>query len=137
MLEINKNPSTRELRQFAGIWFPLFCAMIGLVLYKRLHWQTAGYVVWGMGAVMALAGLAAPAIIKPVFIGMMYASFPIGWVMTHVLLGVMYYGVLTPIGLMMRLAGRDTMTRRLDPEAKSYWIEREPVTSKERYFRQY
>jgi hypothetical protein len=137
MIEINKNPSTRELRQFAGIWFPLFCALIGLILYRRVGWHAAGVAVWAVGATLALIGLAAPAAIKPVFVGMMYASFPIGWVMTHVLLGVLYYGVITPVGLVMKLAGRDTMTRRFDPALGSYWIAREPITDKERYFRQY
>jgi hypothetical protein len=137
MIQINTNPSGRDLRQFSGIWFPLFCAMIGLIVYRRFGYHTPGVVIWVIGAAIALAGLAKPAIVKPVFIGMMYASFPIGWVMTHILLGVMYFGVLTPIGLMMRLAGRDTMTRKFDPAAASYWIPREQVTGNERYFRQY
>jgi hypothetical protein len=137
MIQINKNPSPRELRQFAGIWFPLFCAMVGLILFRRLNYHTAAFIVWGIGAALALIGVAAPAIIRPVFIGMMYASFPIGWVMTHLLLGIMYYGVITPIGLIMRLAGRDSMTRRFDPAAATYWIPREQITSNERYFRQY
>src|SRR4249920_3005990 len=107
MIQINTNPSPKDLRQFAGLWFPLFCAMIGLILYRRLGHHTAGIAVWCAGGAIALIGLAAPNIIKPIFIGMMYASFPIGWVMTHILLGVMYYAVLTPIGLIMRLAGRD------------------------------
>ena len=135
MIEINKNPSPRELRQFAGIWFPLFCAMIGLLAFRRSH--TAGVVIWSVGAAIALIGLAAPLLIKPLFVGMMYASFPIGWVMSHVLLGILYYGVITPVGVVMRLAGRDTMTRKFDRAAKTYWVPREPIADKERYFRQY
>jgi multisubunit Na+/H+ antiporter MnhG subunit len=135
MIEINKNPSQRELRQFAGIWFPLFCAMIGLLVFRRSH--AAGIAVWSIGAVVALIGLAAPMLIKPLFVGMMYASFPIGWVMTHVLLGILYYGVISPVGAVMRLAGRDTMTRKFDRAAATYWIPREPAADKERYFRQY
>jgi hypothetical protein len=135
MIEINKNPSQRELRQFAGIWFPLFCVMIGLLVFRRSH--GAGIAVWSIGAAVALVGLAAPLVIKPLFVGMMYASFPIGWVMTHVLLGILYYGLITPVGVVMRLAGRDTMTRKFDRAASTYWIPREAAADKERYFRQY
>jgi len=135
MIEINRNPSTRELRQFAGVWFPLFCALVGLAVFRRSH--AAGIAVWSVAAALALIGLAAPAVIKPIFVGLMYATFPIGWVMTHVLLGLLYYGVITPVGLVMRLAGRDGLTRRLDRAAPTYWIPREPITDKDRYFRQY
>jgi hypothetical protein len=137
MIEINRNPSTKDLRQFAGIWFPLFCAVVGLVLYRRFGWHAAAIVVWAVGAVVAVIGLAAPAMAKPIFIGLMYVTFPIGWVVSHVLLGTVYYGMITPIGLVMRLAGRDTMTRRFDRSAATYWVPRPPVTDPERYFRQY
>jgi hypothetical protein len=71
------------------------------------------------------------------YIGWMYLAFPIGWTVSHVLLAVTYYLVLTPIGLIMRAVGRDPMRRRLDPEAKSYWIEHRPDRDPSRYFRQY
>jgi hypothetical protein len=41
-------------------------------------------------------------------------------------LAVLFYGCVTPIGFLMRLAGNDPMRRKLEPAAKSYWITREP-----------
>ncbi len=61
---------------------------------------------------------------------------PIGWVLSHALLAAVFYGVVLPVGLAMRLAGRDPMTRRLDRAAASYWVGRERVDGSERYFKQ-
>ena len=64
-------------------------------------------------------------------------GLPIGWVVSHVLMAIAFYGVITPIGLLLRLAGRDLLEQRLDREAKSYWQPRRPVTDRRRYFRQF
>jgi hypothetical protein len=54
-----------------------------------------------------------------------------------VLLALVYYGWITPIGLLIRLFGYDPMRRRLDRTAKSNWIRRKPIKNVDRYFRQY
>ena len=57
--------------------------------------------------------------------------------MGHVLLLLVFYGVVTPIGLVLRLAGRDPMHRKLDRAAATYWVRRPQPQGVERYFRQY
>lgn len=47
-------------------------------------------------------------------------------VVSPLVLGVMFYGLFTPIGLVMRIAGRDAMKRRFEPQAPSYWVKRDP-----------
>ncbi len=47
-------------------------------------------------------------------------------VMTPLIMGLLFYGLFTPLGLLMRLFGKDPMRVRDTPEAQSYWIEREP-----------
>ena len=47
-------------------------------------------------------------------------------IVSPIVLGVMYYAVVTPYGLVMRFAGRDPMHRRFDPAAPTYWIARQP-----------
>src|SRR5438105_693298 len=136
MIEINKNPSARELRQFGGIWFPLTCAIMGAGAYSKGH-HLAGIIIWSIGLTTGALSVASPAALKPLYLGLMYVTFPIGFVVTHLLLGVLYYLVITPLGLVMRMMRRDAMTRRLDPAAASYWMAREPATGNERYFRQY
>ena len=50
----------------------------------------------------------------------------LGKVVSPVVLGVLYYGVITPLGLLMRATGKDPLRRKTDRAAQSYWIPREP-----------
>jgi hypothetical protein len=69
---------------------------------------------------------------------MSYLAWPIGFVVSHVVLALVYYLVLTPIGLAMRVFGYDPMRREFDRSAESYWIARDTAEIKaERYFRQF
>jgi hypothetical protein len=136
MLELKTTFSTKELRWFAGLWFPLFCGMIGLFCW-RVGGTVIAYVIWSVGVGLSLIGLILPPIIKPVYQGLMLVTFPIGWMMSHVVLALVYFLVMTPIGLFMRLFGRDPMQRQIDRMAATYWVPRQPVTNFERYFRQF
>jgi hypothetical protein len=67
----------------------------------------------------------------------MLAAMPIGWVLSHALMLSVFYGVVTPVGLVMRWTGRDPMTRGFDKAAASYWVEHERVGDSRRYFQQW
>jgi hypothetical protein len=67
----------------------------------------------------------------------MVVNYPIGWVVTHVIMALIFYLVVTPIGVIMRLTGRDPMERAFDRGAKTYWKPRRSDPSSARYFRQY
>jgi hypothetical protein len=54
-------------------------------------------------------------------------AFVLGWVNTRLILGVFFYGILTPIGVTMRLFGWDPLTRKIDRRAESYWVKRAQV----------
>ena len=83
-------------------------------------------------------GWLAPVFMRLVFLGMSYAAWPIGFVVSHVILALVYYLVMTPIGLVMRLFGYDPMTRKRDSTGGSLWIERSTSDrGPESYFRQF
>jgi fatty acid desaturase len=67
----------------------------------------------------------------------MTLAYPIGWVLSHLVLAIAYYLVLTPMGWLMRLVGHDPMHRAFDQRAASYWVSHDPGTSKPRYLRQF
>ena len=52
----------------------------------------------------------------------MCAAFPIGWVVSHALMAAIYYLVITPMAVAMRLLGRDPLDRRFDRDATTYWV---------------
>ena len=137
MMPINWKPSARELRWFAGLLI-VFCGGVAGIWWRRSG-QTAGP-AWMMSValVVGLVGLAFPAAIRWVYVVWMAAVWPIGWVVSHVLLAVIFFGVITPIGLILRAVGRDPMCKKLDRSAKSYWIAR-PTDDPDpqQYFRQF
>lgn len=139
MIEINKNPSRKELVVFAAL-LAAFLALVGL-LAQKTGYAGASRVLWWMvtpvGVVGGLLGHFLPNVLRPLYLGWVYAAYPVGWVISHLILGLTYYGVLTPIGLIMRLAGHDPMKRQLDRSADTYWSPHTPAEDTSRYFRQF
>ena len=124
----------RLLRQFAGLWLAVIG---GLSLFYALGRDRPVLgIVLGLTAVIAgLAGLVRPSSVAPLFRVAMAVATPIGWVVSHVLLGAIFYLVLTPLALFFRLIGRDAMVRR-SPSLSSQWVTREPTTDPQRYLHQ-
>ena len=137
MLPINWNPSARELRWFAGLLIPFFGFIAGL-WWLRTGQTTGPIAMASVASVIGLVGLVAPSAIRRVYVAWMIAVWPIGWVVSHVLLAVIFFAVITPIGLFLRAIGRDPMRKTFDRFAKTYWITRpaeEPDS--QQYFRQF
>jgi hypothetical protein len=124
-------------RQLAGALLPLLFGATGAAASSGLPARSVLFPLAAIGVGGALAIWAAPGIGKRIWVGWMTAAAPIGWSLSHVVLAAVYYLVLTPIGLVMRAAGRDPLARRFDRAAASYWIKRDPQVSTERYFRQF
>ena len=137
MIPVNRNPTRSQLRWFAALVFPLFWGWIAFLVWKRAEWPRLAIAIAAVAVAISVAGLLSPAFMRRVWVAMMVGLSPIGWVMSHVILAVIYYLVLAPLGLALRLAGRDLLSRRFDPSAKSYWIDRAGELPVERYFRQY
>jgi hypothetical protein len=136
MIEINKNPSKSELGWF-GLLALVFFALLGVAAWHKTHSLATPRIIWACALVGVAIYYAVPPLRRPVYLGWMYAAFPIGWIVSHILMVVVFYGVLTPIGLLMRAFGRDPLNRTFDRSATSYWIKHDPGSDLERYFQQY
>jgi hypothetical protein len=137
VIEINRNPTRTQLNQFGFIWLG-FLALFGAIARFKLGEPTVALALWVAAVVVPVIGWLAPAFMRLVFVGMSYAAWPIGFVVSHVILAIVYYLVFTPIGLAMRLFGYDPMQRKFDESASSYWVARNPTASDpKRYFRQF
>jgi len=79
-----------------------------------------------LGALLSVAGLAVPAILKYLYQGWMWVGHVMGWINTRIILSVLFYGIVTPMGLVMKLAGRDPMCRGFEPDAPTYRVIRNP-----------
>lgn len=120
MIEIQWNPGNKQLRQFAGIWFPAFCGLLGWIIGLKSGYWAAVQIGWSICGVQAALGLLYPSAIRPVFVGLILLTFPIGWVVSHVLLGAIFYLIVTPIGVVLRLTGHDPLQRQR-PSGDSMW----------------
>ena len=82
-------------------------------------WRQEAIRVWVVvpGALLAVAGLMMPGLLKQVYQGWMWVGHVMGWVNTRIILGILFYGIVTPMGLVMKLTGRDPMRRAFEPDA--------------------
>jgi hypothetical protein len=76
--------------------------------------------------VFLVLGLAWPRILAPLNRIWTRLGLFLGMIVSPVVLGLMYFVVVTPIGVLMRCLGKDPLRLRRDPGTKSYWIMREP-----------
>ena len=134
LFDLNRDPSTKELRWFAGLWFPAFCVLMGASAWRKWHEPIVAICLWAVAGVMAGVGLSAPRVIRPIYSGLMWVTFPLGWALSNILLFLLYFLVITPLGALVRLF-HDPMGRSFDRARKSYWAPRE-TQSKENYLRQ-
>jgi hypothetical protein len=128
-------PTPRVLRQFAAAWLVFFLAVAAQQMFLRNR-VTAAAVLAAI-ALIGLAGLWKPSAVRWLFVGATVAAFPIGWVMTQVVLAVMFYVVLTPLALVFRWRGRDELQLRRRPGQTGFWITRCPERDVKRYLKQF
>ncbi len=145
MIEINLKPDERTLRQFGLI------AAVGFGLLAVIAWLELLIFAWGLGEsrplvsgtfcglglVSLLCSLTYPRANLALYLSLTVVSYPIGFVLSHLVMRVLFYGLISPVGLFFRLIGRDPLERRFEADASSYWRPARPRDSKESYFRQF
>ena len=148
-MKLNLVPDRRVLRQFAWASLCLFPAVAGF-----LAWQHDLPMAWvltliGIGVLVAIVELVLVDLLgafgvlleklipRALFQILSVVAFPIGFVLSHVLMAAIFFLVMTPIGLCFRLASRDALGRKLEPSRTSYWRDRGPARDPSSYFKLY
>jgi hypothetical protein len=105
-----------------------------LALGLWFWWRGKPWAPWLLapGGALTLAGLIYPACLRKVYVGWMGLALVLGHVVSTVLLTIFFYLVITPVGLLARLLGKDFLRRRWQPEGATYWLERDPKTPPDR-----
>jgi hypothetical protein len=134
LVQIEWSPVKKGLRDFGK------AMLIGFGLIGLLFWWQVGFAacawLWAFGAVAGVLGLTGTKAAMPFYWAWMGIAFVMGNIMSRVLVVLFYYGMITPFGLVMRLAGRD----KLQLHAKgrdTYWHDIPPAPDKTRYERQF
>lgn len=92
---------------------------------------------WAMLAALAMAvvTMARQQWLTPLNRSWMKLGELMGRVVNPLVLGLIFFGLFTPVGIVMRLAGRDVLTRKWEAARRSYWVERDPPGPAEDSFR--
>ena len=121
MQNLNLNPDKKELRNFGLITGALTPVFFGLLLpwvFEHLFpkWP------WIVGILLVLFGLALPITLKPVYKIWMTIGHYLGWINTRIILSIMFYLLILPVGVLMRMFGKDPMARSLNKHQQSYRV---------------
>ena len=136
MIAIDWNPDRKTLRTFA----------IGLIVLAGayagwLGWQQrlSNMAIWEcvVCGCIGFVGACAPPLIRWIYVAWMVIVFPIGWCVFQAMLAILFFGVITPLGLFMKFLGRDPLGLKSEPYALSYWTKRVESDDPRRHFRQY
>lgn len=116
--------TTKDLRSFGLLVGGIFC-VIGLwpLVFRGEPMRLWGI---GIGGVLVLLGGILPRALAPVHKGWMWIGHVLGWINTRILLGIVFYGLVTPIGLIFRMMGKDTMRQAFSESSSTYRVLRTP-----------
>jgi hypothetical protein len=129
-------PTERMLRQFAAIWIAFFGAIAARQEFHH-HRHVLGIALAVLAVTVGPLGFVWPRAIKPVFVGWMALAYPIGWTFSRIVLGVIFYGLFTPVAWVFRLIGRDELALKSQPTAATYWRPKPGAVEQSQYLRQF
>jgi hypothetical protein len=146
MISVNWHPERSDLR-----WFGVACVVVfGALGAAAFAWRTlfgfglsepvsvqVAAACWVVAASSGVLAVAAPSALRPFYRALTAVSLPIGYVVSRAIMALVYFGIVTPIALVFRLAGRDALARRRDPARRSYWEPRAAAGDIKRYYRQF
>jgi formate-dependent nitrite reductase membrane component NrfD len=128
-------PSTTNVRQFAGAWLVFFSALGAHQYFARGH-HRLGFVLIVTALVIGIPGLIRPSAIRWLFVTWMLAAFPIGWLVSQIMMALMFYGLVTPVAFIFRLRRRDLLQRKPAPNRSSFWTPKQTPRDIRSHFRQ-
>ncbi len=113
--------SKKSLRKFALLVGGVLI-LISLWLFFRRRSEVIRFVILGVGSLLVLIGILFPHVLKGVYRVWMGVAFAIGWVVSRILLAILFYVVVTPAGFVARLTGKKFLDLNFREKKSSYWI---------------
>jgi hypothetical protein len=124
MTSVNQQPvppRKKELREFGLITGAIVAVLFGLLLPWLLD-NALPLWPWILAAVLWAWAMLLPASLAPIYRGWLAFGHVMGWINTRIILGIMFYLLFLPVGLLMRLLGKDPMARSMDKTKVSYRV---------------
>lgn len=130
MKKLKLNPTKRDLRMF-GLVLIIGFGLIGALLYYKGKANIA-IGLWSIAGAIALLAFVWPSGARPFYVAWMTLGLIMGFVMSRVVMTLIFYGVITPVALFFRVSGRDSLKLK-KTQAGSYWEAHESIEDKEYY----
>lgn len=125
--------SRHSLKKF-GRTMCICLFLIGTILF--LKHKALFKIWWFIGFLFLFLVQFSPLTLRPAYKLWMSLAFYLGWINTRIILFIVYYLIVTPIAITMKMFGKDVLNIRLEKQAGTYWMKKENITmSKERYER--
>ena len=145
LVEIDLNPNAKTLKQFGLIAFAGFGLLAALAYFEKLVFAfglgdmrvAVAAVLASLGILALVFSIVAPRANRLIYVGFSLLAFPIGFVLSYLIMGFLFFFVIGPVAVGLRLFGRDPLHRAPDPDAASYWSKAHSPRDKESYFHQY
>ena len=135
--QISSSATIKQIRQFGILVGIVLVAVGSWQLYRQIY-PIVRIVLWSIGSFLFAGGLLWPRVLKPLYVLWMFLAHMLSWVNTRIILGVIFYLIFTPIALVMRIAQRDGLQKKINKSASSYWTQRTaPENIKEHFERQF
>jgi Saxitoxin biosynthesis operon protein SxtJ len=127
--------SPKKVRNFGFLFGCLgLLAAIFLFYRHRLYWPW----VFSGTLFLFITALWGYPILRPIYAVWMSLAYLMAWINTKIILGLLFYLVMTPIGLALRLIGKDLLDQKSDRTRSSYWIKKDGISNdRERYRHQF
>lgn len=130
----NLKADKRSLRDFGILFFGAW-NILALIFYfkQRDFWP------WSMlaGFLFLFLGLVLPSFLNPLYRAWMALSFTLGWIVTRIILVLAFYLIFTPMGLILKIFGKDLLDLKIDKSQLTYWKKSEVVSDKSRHKKQF
>ncbi len=135
--QISSSATIKQIRQF-GLLVGIVLVAVGSWQLYRQTYPIVRIILWSIGGFLFAGGLLWPQILKPLYVFWMLLAHMLSWVNTRIILGVIFYLIFTPIALVMRIAQRDGLQKKINKNTSSYWTQRTaPENIKEHFERQF
>ena len=117
---INKLPSEKSF----GLFF-------GTILFIIFAWQVIFHHVFPLSillaaAILGIIAVTVPTLLRPFNIGWFYVGKTLHKITNPLIMAIIFFGVLTPLGALRRWIGKETLEKKYNPGIRSYWIARIP-----------
>lgn len=123
--------SEKGLRKFGYTVGLVFILITAFLAYKN-YVQNVQYLLGSIAIFLIVFAFLYPMMLKKIYRVWMTIAFTMGWFVSRVLLGVLFYTVITPIGIIARISGKEFLNLKMKKDKQSYWIRRDP--EKEIYY---